>query len=161
MKDNSSLRKLEEALKELSFYEKKGFDASSLKIFIKDFKEYLRVTGQLEPPEVSTDEITFENKLIIIQKFLQDRKAFLTIKDVIEFANTQLNLDFIDQKESREVTISRIISRIRNKPELKDTLKSAVISIRNEKAHGAKTKSKKEVISAETFIKWADIIKNI
>jgi hypothetical protein len=132
-------------------------------LMLHNFKEYLKVTGQEDPlNDISLEGASFDDKLTIIKAFLEDRKAFLTIKDVIDFANDKLHLHFIDQKESRETTISRIISRIRTRPELKDLLKSAVISIRNEKAHGAtKSKSKKEVISAETFIKWADIIKNI
>jgi hypothetical protein len=158
--DNNIVRKLEEALREISFYEKKGFDASSLKVFIKNFKEYLRVTGQTELP-FSDEELTFDKKLEIIQDFLEDKKAFPTIKNVIEFANEKLNLDFRDQKEARDVTISRIISRIRTKPDLKDKLKYAVISIRNEKVHNSKPRTKKEVVSAETFSKWAEIIKNI
>lgn len=157
--ENNTLKKLEEALKELSTYEKRGFDASSLKIFIKNFKEYLKIT---ESPIRLSGEITFEKKLQIIDKFLQDRKAFPTIKEVIDFANSKLDLGFKDQKESREITISRILGRIRSKPQLKETLKLAVLSIRNEKAHAiGKSKSKKEILSAETFSKWADIIKNI
>lgn len=158
--DNHIVRKLEEALKEMAFYEKKGFDASSLKIFIKNFKEYLRVTGQTELP-YTEEELTFDKKLEIIQTFLEDKRAFPTIKNIIEFANINLNLDFRDQKEARDVTISRIISRIRTKPDLKDKLKLAVISIRNEKVHSSRPRTKKEVISAETFSKWAEIIKNI
>jgi hypothetical protein len=158
--DNSLVKKLEEALKEMSFYEKKGFDASSLKIFIKNFKEYLRVTGQTDPL-FNEEELTFDKKLEIIQTFLEDRKAFPTIKEVIEFANNNLNLDFRDQKESRDITISRIISRIRTKPDLKEKLKTAVLSIRNEKVHNTRPRTKKEIVSAETFTKWAEIIKNI
>lgn len=109
----------------------------------------------------SDEELTFDKKLEIIQDFLEDKKAFPTIKNVIEFANEKLNLDFKDQKEARDVTISRIISRIRTKPDLKDKLKSAVISIRNEKVHSSKPRTKKEVVSAETFSRWAEIIKNI
>ena len=163
MKENSTIKKLEEALKEISFYEKKGFDASSLKIFIKNFKEYLKVTGQTQLSVFPKEELTFERKLQIIQSFLEDKKIFLSIKEVIEFSNTELKLDFRDQKESREVTISRIISQIRRKPELKDVLKSAVMSIRNERVHttSSKPKSKKEIITAEIFSKWAEIIKNI
>lgn len=161
MKDNNSLKKLEEALKELSFYEKQGFDTSSLKIFIKGFKEYLKITSQNDNLAEEPENNSFENKLLVIQRFLEDRKAFLTIKDVIDFANSNLNLGFLDQKESRDTTISRIISRIRSKPELKDTLKSAVFSLKNEKSKGTKSKTKKEIISAETFGKWAEIIKNI
>lgn len=161
MNENSIVKKLEEALKEISFYEKKGFDASSLKIFIKSFKEYLKVTGQNQLSLPIDHELTFERKLEIIQSFLEDQKAFPTIKEVIEFANSKLDLDFKDQKASRETTISRIISRIRTKPELKDKLKSAVLSIRNEKVHSPRIHSRKEVVSVETFIRWAEIIKNI
>jgi len=162
MLENSIIKKLEEVLKEISYFEKKGFDASSLKIFIKNFKEYLKVTGQTQESLVSIEELSFEKKLEIIQAFLEDKKVFPTIKEVIDFANTKLNLDFRDQKESRAITISRIISQISRRPELKDILKSAVLSIRNEKVHiSKKSKSKKEIISAETFSKWADIIKNI
>ncbi len=160
MNENNTLKKLEEALKEISFYEKKGFDASSLKIFIKNFKEFLKITTE-QPPFLS-EELTFDKKLEIIQTFLEDKKAFPTIKEVIDFANEKLSLDFKDQKESRDITISRIIGRIRSKPELKDILKNAVLGIRNEKVHRTvKSKSKKEIISSETFSKWADIIRNI
>lgn len=159
--ENTTLKKLEEILKEISFYEKKGFDASPLKIFVKNFKEYLKITGQDQISLFQSDQLTFDKKLEIIQEFLEDQKVFPTIKEVIDFANAKLNLDFRDQKASREITISRIISRIRTKPELKDVLKLAVISIRNEQVHSAKPKSKREVINAETFIKWAEIIKNI
>lgn len=85
MKENSIVKKLEEALKEISLYEKKGFDASSLKIFIKNFKEYLKVTGQTQLSVFPKEELTFEKKLQIIQSFLEDKKIFPTIKEVIEF----------------------------------------------------------------------------
>ena len=157
--DNNTLIKLEEALKELNIYEKKGLDTSSLKIFIKNFKEFLKVNEQ---QTLFKGELSFEEKLSIIKTFLEDKKAFPTIKDVIDFANDRLNLEFKDQKESRDVTISRIIGRINSKPELKETLKKAVISIRNEMVHTSQTKkSKKQIITTETFSKWADIIKNI
>ncbi len=158
--NNNIVRKLEEALKEIAFFEKKGFDASSLKVFLKNFKEFLRVTGQTDL-KFGDEELTFDKKLEIIQNFLEDKKAFPTIKNVIEFANNQLNLDFRDQKEGRNITISRIISRIKTKPDLKEKLKLAVLNIRNEKAHSLKARTKKEVVSAETFSKWAEIIKNI
>lgn len=161
MKENSVVKKLEEALKEISVYEKKGFDASSLKIFIKNFKEYLKITGQSEPTLFTKDELNFDRKLEIIQTFLEDTKAFPTIKDVIDFANSKLDLEFKDQKESRKITISRIIGRIRSMPELKDKLKLAVLTLRNERVHSNKPYTKKEIITAETFMKWADILKNI
>lgn len=161
MTENNILKKLEEALKEISIYEKRGFDASALKVFIKNFREYLKITSRNQKELFANEELTFERKLEIIQTFLEDRKAFPTIKEVIDFANIKLDLDFRDQKESREITISRIIGRIRSKPELKDKLKLAVFSIRNEKAILVKPKTKKELITAETFEKWAEIIKNI
>ncbi|MDD3773588.1 MAG: hypothetical protein PHC38_13170 [Weeksellaceae bacterium] len=157
--ENNTLNKLEEALKELNIYEKKGLDTSSLKIFIKNLKEFLKVNEQ---PTLFKGELSFEEKLSIIKTFLEDKKAFPTIKDVIDFANGRLNLEFKDQKESRDITISRIIGRINSKPELKETLKKAVISIHNEMVHTPQTKkSKKQIITTETFSKWADIIKNI
>lgn len=157
--ENSILKKLEEALKELSTYEKKGLDTSSLKIFIKNFKEFIKLN---EPTNLLNEELTFDRKLEIIKSFLEDKKAFPTINEVIQFANDRLQLEFKDQKESREVTIVRIISRIKSKPELKDKLKAAVLSLRNEMVHTSRSsKSKKQIISAETFSKWADIIKNI
>jgi hypothetical protein len=157
--ENNTLNKLEEVLKELSIYEKKGLDTSSLKIFIKNFKEFIKLN---ESPKLFMEELTFDKKLEVIQSFLEDKKAFLTINEVIQFANDRLQLDFKDQKESREITISRIISRIKSKPELKEKLKLAVLSLRNEMVHTSRsTKSKKQIISAETFSKWADIIKNI
>lgn len=161
MQKNQTLQKLEDALKELSLYEKKGFDASSLKIFIKNFKDYLKITGQSDLTQAAIEDISYDEKLLIIKDFLEDKKVFPSIRDVIEFSNTKLKLDFKDQKESRDLTISRILLRIKNKPELKELLKSAVISIRNEKVHNVKPKTKKDIISAETFSKWAEIIKNI
>lgn len=157
--ENNTLKKLEEVLKELNTYEKKGLDTSSLKIFIKNYKEFIKLNDQ---NLFYHEDITFENKLEIIKKFLEDKKVFPRINDIIQFANYRLHLEFKDQKESREVTISRIIGRIRSKPELKESLKMAVLSIRNEMGHTIPSKkSKKEIISAETFSKWADIIKNI
>ncbi len=157
--ENDTLKKLEEALKDLNAYEKRGLDTSSLKIFIKNFKEFLKVN---DPIKVRKNELTFEEKLAIIKSFLEDRVAFPTIHEVIRFANERLGLEFKDQKESRSVTISRIIGRINSKPELKETLKVAVLSIRNEMTHTTQVKkSKKQIITAETFSKWADIIKNI
>jgi hypothetical protein len=157
--ENKELKKLEDILKELGSYEKRGLDTSSLKIFIKNFKEFLKLNNKHLLFEV---ELTLEEKLFVIKRFLEDTKAFPTIKDVIIFANERLHLDFKDQKESRELTISRIIARINSRPELKETLKEAVLSVRNEIVQSTKSKkTKKQIITAETFSKWADIIKNI
>lgn len=150
------INKLENLLKELSPYEKMGLDTSSLKIFIKNYKNFLKINEQ------SVEQLSFEDKLILVQKFLEDKKIFPTIKYVISFANDKLCLEFKDQKESRDVTINRIIGRIRNNPSLKEQLKLAVLSMRNEKMHNiSSNKSKKEIITAETFDKWAEIIRKI
>lgn len=153
--ENNTLNKLEVCLRELLVYEKKGLDTSSLKIFIKNFKEFLKTNG-------NDVDLTPEEKILIIKGFLEDKKAFPTIREVIVFANDRLGLDFKDQKESRSVTISRIIGRVESSPEIKEKLKKAVISIRNEMAHVVTTKrSKKQIITADTFNKWAEIIKKI
>lgn len=153
------IQRLEEILKDLAQYEKKGLDTSALKIFIKNYKEFIKIN---KIPPIYQDEISFDEKLNLIRLFLEDEKVFPTIKEVILFANEQLGLEFRDQKASRETTINRIITRIKKKPELKDQLRDAVIKIRNEMAHsGSVTKSKSPIISIETFNKWAEIIKNI
>ncbi len=158
--ENIQLKKLEEIFKELSIYEKRGLDTSSLKIFIKDFKEFLK--SNYSNNNTSADELPLDNKLKIIRLFLEDKKVFPTINDIIVFANDNLGIEFRDQKEKREVTINRIIKRIVDSPELKEALKKAVLAKRNEKLHKARTTNiKKEIISAETFGKWAEIIKNI
>lgn len=150
------LNKLEAVLKELSPFEKKGLDTSSLKIFIKNYKKFIKLN------ESSVEQLSFEDKLDLIKKFLEDKKVFPAIKDVISFANEKLGLEFKDQKESRNITISRIVGRVRNNPILKDKLKLSVLSMRNEKMHNiTSNKSKKEIISAETFDKWAEIIRKI
>lgn len=150
------LDKLEAVLKELSPFEKKGLDTSSLKIFIKNYKNFIKLN------ESSIEQLSFEEKLDLIKKFLEDKKVFPAIKDVISFANEKLGLEFKDQKESRDITISRIVGRVRNNPALKDKLKLSVLSMRNEKMHNiSSSKSKKEIISAETFDKWAEIIRKI
>lgn len=157
--ENEILKKIEITAKELAPYEKKGLDTSSLKIFIKNFKEFLKLNSN---STFHTDNLSFEDKLAVIKSFLEDKKVFPNIKNVIEFANEKLFLDFKDQKESRETTINRIIGRIRKKPELKEKLKLAVVSIRNDITHtNHPIKTNKEVINAENFSRWADIIKNI
>ena len=157
--ENPILNSLEQILKEISIHEKRGLDSSSLKIFINNFKQFLKYNEDLF---IVPKEFDLTEKLKIIKEFLDDRQAFPTIGSVIEFANKDLELDFKSQKESRETTISRILGRIQSKPELKDRLKASVIKIRNEKVHASSSqRSKKEVISADTFNKWAEIIKNI
>lgn len=157
--ENSLLEKLEEAQRELGVYERRGLDTSSFKIFLKNFRQFLRLINEETP---YTQELPFEDKLDIIKSFLEDRRAFPRINDVIKFANEKLGIEFKNQKESRKTTISRIIGRIRSKPELKEDLKLAVISVRNEMMHRSSSiKSRKDIVNAQTFSRWAEIIKNI
>jgi hypothetical protein len=158
METNVILSKLEDIQKELRPFEKQGLDTSSLKIFVKNFKEFLKLNNQ---PNLFQQELSFEEKLSVIKSFLEDKKAFPKIENVINFANERLGIDFKNQKKSREMTITLIINRISSKPELKDKLKEAVLSIHNEMVHTKSKKSSKQIISTESFSKWADIIKNI
>lgn len=92
---------------------------------------------------------------------MEDKKAFPRIKDIVDFANEQLSLGFKDQKESREITIRRVIGRIEKTPELKEKVKNAVINIRNQKVHSSSKRTKREIESVESFAKWAEILRNI
>lgn len=150
----------EELLKSLSEYEKKGLDTSSFKIFIKNLKTF----NKIQKARISnfSQRLSFEEKLNIIKSFLEDKKVFPRISDVIEFANNELSLDFKDQKESREITIRRIIGRIAQTPFLKDKLKEAVMRIRNQEIHNQNPKSnKKDKEKAESYARWADILINL
>lgn len=157
--DNEILQ-LEKILKSLSEFERKGLDTSSLKIFIKNLKTFEKI--QKAKWTNSNKRLSFDEKLNIIKTFLEDKKIFRTIADVIEFANQELNLSFKDQKESRAVTIRRIIGRIEETPELKEKVKMAVMRIRNKSVHVPTTKmSKKDKDQVESYAKWAEILINL
>lgn len=150
---------LESMIKSLSKDEKNGLDTSSLRLFIKNLKMYEKIqsSGHFE----KNDMLTFDEKLNIIKSFLEDTKVFPRIIDVINFANKELDLGFKDQKESRDITIKRVIGRINETPELKEKVKLSVKNIRNEKVHKETNSSKKDSDIAASFMKWADILKNI
>jgi len=150
---------LDDMLKDLSKDEKKGLDTSSLKLFIKNLKMYEKIQS-LDNLE-KNKRLSFDDKLDIIKSFLEDKKAFPRILDVINFANSELDLGFKDQKESRTITIKRVIGRIRLSPELKEKVKISVQNIRNEKVHHKSTKSKKDVENVASFMKWAEILKEL
>lgn len=152
---------LENTLKELSDLEKKGLDTSSLKIFIKNLKIFEKI--QISRNLKSTSNISFEDKLELIKSFLEDKKVFPRIQDLIDFTNLELDLGFKDQKESRALTIQRIIGRIQKRPELKDRVKLAVNKIRNEKfhTHSSQKIDKKELAKIESFARWAEILSNL
>lgn len=146
-------------MKDLSPFEKKGLDTSSLRLFIKNLKTFQKLQ-KIEQSRYGQN-LSFEDKLNIIKTFLEDKKAFPRIKDIVDFANEQLSLGFKDQKESRDVTIRRVIGRIEETPELKEKVKNAVINIRNQKVHSSTKKTKREIESVESFAKWAEILRNI
>lgn len=150
---------LESMMKDLAHFEKKGLDTSSLRLFIKNLKTFQKLQ-KIEQSRYG-ENISFEDKLNIIKTFLEDKKAFPRIKDIVDFANEQLSLGFKDQKESRDVTIRRVIGRIEETPELKEKVKNAVINIRNKKVHSSTKKTKREIESVESFAKWAEILRNI
>lgn len=150
---------LESMMKDLTPFEKKGLDTSSLRLFIKNLKTFQKLQ-KIEQSRYGQN-LSFEDKLNIIKTFLEDKKAFPRIKDIVDFANEQLSLGFKDQKESRDVTIRRVIGRIEETPELKEKVKNAVINIRNQKVHSSTKKTKREIESVESFAKWAEILRNI
>ena len=154
------INNLESILKELSFYEKKGLDTSSLHLFVKNLKVFNKVQRSRENKiDANT---TFEEKLNVIKSFLEDKKAFPKISDIIAFANQEMSLGFKDQKQSRTMTINMIINRIEKNPELKEKVKQSVKNIRNQKIHSRSSyKSKKELDNVESFAKWAEILSKI
>jgi len=160
MELNKYINQLEEILKELSAFEKKGLDTSSLKLFIKNIKTFKKI--QDTQNNTYSKNLSFNEKLEIIKAFLEDKKVFPRIKDVIEFANNELHIEFKDQKESRALTIKRIIGRIQRNPELKEKIKEAIIKIRNEKVHSQISyKTKKDIEKVESYTKWAEILSNL
>lgn len=154
------IEQAEELLKSLSDFEKKGLDTSSLKIFIKNLKTFSKIQETKFNNE--TENLSYENKLDVIRLFLEDKKVFPTISDVIDFANKELSIEFRDQKQSRETTIIKIISRIKESPELTELVKSAVKRMRNQNFHSSKKiATKREIEQAESYAKWAEILGNL
>jgi hypothetical protein len=150
---------LESMMKDLSIFEKKGLDTSSLRLFIKNLKTFQKL-HKLEQSRYGQN-LSFDEKLIIIKSFLEDKKAFPRILDIVDFANEQLSLGFKDQKEARDVTIRRVLGRIEETPELKEKVKVAVLNIRNQKAHSSSKRTKRDIESVESFSKWAEILRNL
>lgn len=154
------IQKAEDLLKSLSEFEKKGLDTSSLKVFIKNLKVYNKI--RKATIQSYNKKLSFEEKLNIIKSFLEDKKVFPTISDVINFANVELSLGFKDQKESRPITIRRVINRIEQSPNLKDKVKDAVMRIRNQVTQEPLIRStKRDKDKAESFARWAEILTNL
>lgn len=151
---------IENILKNLSDFEKNGLDTSSLRLFIKNLKTFKKIRNA-QVHNIS-NELSFTNKLDIIKSFLEDKKIFPTIKEIINFANKELFLNFTDQKESRNTTIRRIINRIEETPFLKEKVKNAVFRIKNLEIDTNKQKlSKKEKEKVDSYSKWAVILSKL
>lgn len=146
-------------LKELNSYQKEGLDTSSLKVFLKNLKTFQKIQ-QMQETRVS-QRTTFREKLDIIKSFFDDKKIFPKINDIIVFANNNLSINFRDQKESRDTTIRRILGRIEETPELKETVKQAVLTLRNQSVHSSSKQTKKEIELVESYSKWAEILRNL
>ena len=73
-----------------------------------------------------------------------------------------MNIDILNKLECILKELSSFEKMGLDNPTLKEKLKLAVLSMRNEKMHNiSSSKSKKEIITAETFDKWAEIIRKI
>jgi len=153
---DENLEILEKTLKKLSIYEKQGLDLSYLKSFIKSYKTFISI-NDIKPDYINMTE---DKKLSIIQTFLEDEKVFPKIRNIIEFVNNELHLNFKSQNASREITIQRIIKRIEKNPEIKTKLKNVLQEILNEN----KTKSYKlntNLTNYNDLSKWAEMLKDI
>lgn len=153
---DENLESLEKALKKLSVYEKQGLDLSYLKSFIKNYKTFITI-NDIKPDYI---DMTENKKLSIIKTFLEDKKVFPRITDIIEFVNNELYLNFKSQNASREATIQRIIKRIEKNPEIKTKLKNVLQDILNNN----KTKNYKlnnNLSNSDDLFKWAEMLKDI
>ena len=153
---DENLENLEKTLKKLSIYEKQGLDLSYLKSFIKNYKTFIKI-NDIQPDYI---DMTEKKKLSIIKTFLEDKKVFPRIVDIIEFVNNELYLNFKSQNASREATIQRIIKRIEKNPEIKTKLKNVLQDILN----NSKTKNNKlnnNLSNSDDLFKWAEMLKDI
>lgn len=147
---------IEILMKSLAEYEKKGLDTSSLRLFLKNLKTF----NKIHNTELH-NSTTFSEKLEVIKSFLEDKKVFPKISDIIDFANVKLNLNFKDQKESRSITIRRILGRISETPELKEKVKIAVLELSKNTSQNSNIRSKKDKDVIDSFSKWAEILRKI
>ena len=153
---DENLENLEKTLKKLSVYEKQGLDLSYLKSFIKNYKTFIKINN-IQPDYI---DMTEKKKLSIIKIFLEDKKVFPRITDIIEFVNNELYLNFKSQNASREATIQRIIKRIEKNPEIKTKLKNVLQDIlKNSKTKNYK--SNNNLSNSDDLFKWAEMLKDI
>jgi hypothetical protein len=153
---DTNLESLENVLKQLSIYEKKGFDLSYLRSFIKNYKIFVEI-NDIKPDYTILPE---DSKVLIIKGFLEDTNIFPRIIDIIEFSNKELGLGFKSQNASRETTIQRIVKRIENDPDVKVKLKETLQYI-SKQSKAKKTKTIKNLSNSDDLMKWAEMLKDI
>jgi len=153
---DENLENLEKTLKKLSVYERQGLDLSYLKSFIKNYKTFITINN-IQPDYI---DMTENKKLSIIKTFLEDKKVFPRITDIIEFVNNELYLNFKSQNASREATIQRIIKRIEKNPEIKTKLKNVLQDILNN-SNTRNYKSNNNFSNSDDLFKWAEMLKDI
>lgn len=155
---DKNIEQLELVLKNISKYERIGLDTSYLKSFIKNYKLFLEL-HDIEP-EISNNN--YSDRMRILTSILSDKKLFPRIIDIVEFSNSNLDIEFKSQKASREVTISRIIKRAEKDEDFKDNLKSKLKSLINDgyyKEQKQKHSSKKSTLN--DLDKWAKMLKDL
>lgn len=153
-----NIEDLERVLKSISKYERIGLDTSYLKSFIKNYKLFLELNN-IESDVISD---SYSDRMKILTNILSDKKIFPRIIDIVEFSNSNLDIEFKSQKASREITIRRIIKRAENDNEFKNKLKNKLTSLINDGYYKEKKRSvnyKKSKLN--DLEKWAKMLKDV
>ena len=155
---DNNIESLEKVLKDISKYERIGLDTSYLRSFIKNYKLFMEL-NEIEP-DIKSD--SYSGRMKILTSILNDNKLFPRIIDIVEFTNTNLDIEFKSQKASREVTVSRIIKRAEKDDDFKENLKSKLTSLIED---GYYKEKKKAVTSKKSRLndldKWAKMLRDL
>lgn len=155
---DKNIDNLEKVLKDISKYERIGLDTSYLKSFIKNYKLFL----ELNEIESDIKHDSYSDRIKILTSILNDNKLFPRIIDIVEFTNTNLDIEFKSQKASRYITINRIIKRSEKDDDFKKNLKSKLKSLIND---GYYKEQKKPVTSKKSRLndldKWAEMLRDL
>jgi hypothetical protein len=155
---DKNIENLENVLKNISKYERIGLDTSYLKSFIKNFKLFMEL-NDIEP---DVEHGNYSDRMKILKNILSDKKLFPRIIDIVEFTNTNLDIEFKSQKASRDTTIIRIIKRAEKDDGFKDNIKKKLASLIDD---GYYKEQKKTVASKESRLndldKWAKMLRDL
>lgn len=155
---DNNIESLEKVLKDISKYERIGLDTSYLKSFIKNYKLFMEL-NKIEPG-IKSD--SYSDRMRILTSILNDNKLFPRVIDIVEFTNTNLDIEFKSQKASREITVSRIIKRAEKDEDFKENLKSKLSSLIDD---GYYKEKKKAVTSKKSRLndldKWAKMLRDL